>query len=65
MKEYITPDMKVYEGSLIKEYEAFASSGETTNCTTIGKVECVTLATTCTANSAGCGTASYCTTKSA
>ena len=34
MHEYITPDMKIYEGNLIKEYEAFASSGESTTCTT-------------------------------
>ncbi|MCI5745257.1 MAG: hypothetical protein MR270_03140 [Erysipelotrichaceae bacterium] len=64
MHEYITPDMKIYEGNLIKEYEAFASSGESTTCTTYGKVECTTLATGCTANSSGCGNASYCTTKS-
>jgi len=80
MEKYITPDMSVYEGDLIRQYEAYASS---IICTTgaitcsSNAVSCQTQATggntctanvtggnTCTANVSGCAAASYCTTKS-
>lgn len=63
MLTYSAPDMKVFECSLLTQFKAFASSG---SCTTAGTVECTGNGGVyvCTANSAGCGGASYCTTKS-
>lgn len=63
MLNYSMPDMKVYESSLLKQFKVFASSS---GCTTAGSVTCTGNGgvNICTANSAGCGGASYCTTKS-
>ena len=70
MENYVTPDMAIYEGSLIREYEAYAASVSCSSgaisCTSQA-VSCKTAAIgsgSCLANSAGCGAANYCTTKS-
>ncbi len=70
MENYVTPDMAVYEGNLIREYEAYAAS---VSCSS-GAITCSSQAVSCQtgavgsqsclANSAGCGAASYCTTRS-
>lgn len=70
MKYYITPDMAVYERSLIREYEAHAAS---VTCSS-GVISCSSQAVSCKtdalgsqscqANSAGCGAANHCTKKS-
>lgn len=63
MKQYRAPDMQVYEQDLLAQYEAFASSSP--SCTSAAVAVCVSSAVhVCTANSKGCGKASYCTTKS-
>lgn len=63
MKQYRSPDMQVYEQDLLVQYEAFASSSPT--CISGAIAVCESSAVhTCTANSKGCGKASYCTTKS-
>lgn len=64
MIKYEMPDMAVIEAELIREYEAFASS--TGGCTTASSVTCTGSGgvNICSANVSGCGSASYCTTKS-
>lgn len=63
MLAYSVPDMKIFESSLLTQFKAFASSG---SCTTASSVVCTGNGgvNVCSANSQGCGGASYCTTKS-
>lgn len=61
MLRYEKPDMGIIDGSLIKEFQAHASS--TPTCVS-GAVSCQTQAVSCSANASGCGGMSYCTTKS-
>ena len=63
MLVYSVPDMKVFEYSLLSQFKAFASSN---GCTNAGTVICTGNGgvNVCSANAAGCGAASYCTTKS-
>ncbi len=64
MTKYEKPDMGIIDASLIEYFEAFASSN--VSCTTAAKVTCTGKGgvNVCSANSAGCGSMSYCTTKS-
>ena len=68
MIRYEEPDMKVYESSLLSQYRAFAASiicqTGAVQCFGNGGVNCTSDVVTCTSNSAGCGGATYCTTKS-
>lgn len=64
MLAYSEPDMKVFDSSLLTQFKAFASSNTQPTCQSYAVVCNGGGYTPCSANSAGCGSASYCTTKS-
>lgn len=64
--KYETPDMAIIEPELIEQYEVLASSTAPGSCISISTVTCTGSGgvNVCISNTAGCGKASYCTTKS-